>query len=205
MKAKILFGIILAAAMVSCAPSATSTLVPPTPSVIIESTATLVPVQKAAAPVSACGESVLVSPDIRAITSETQRITLQIPADWKCDDTGDQFEYSGADGFFRIIPGYLPASSAKEVCETQARQSVGKGQNLYGANPVVEITQVDNQPACLVMPSDGQKHSGSLLVVEYPFKYPEYGKNSTRVLWLLADENHIRDFIVSLKFIRAKP
>jgi TolB protein len=65
----------------------------------------------------------------------------------------------------------------------------------------MEILRVDNQPACLVLPSDDQPQNQrgfSLLVVEYPDLY----EGRTRLLLLFADKNHIHDFIGSLKFIR---
>ena len=216
MKTKILSLIILVLTLVSCIPLATlaptETTIPPTlvsPTLIVtpEFTATLVPLQntatptESAMPISWCEVSVLASPTLRKLTSETHLITLLYPENWECDNTGDSLKYTGIDGFFLIYPGYTPAESAKIVCETQAKQSVGKGQNLYGANPTVEELQVDDQPACLVLPSDNQR-GVSLLVIKYPFEYPEMGKNSTRVLMLRADKNHIRDFIRSLKFIR---
>ena len=74
----------------------------------------------------------------------------------------------------------------------------------YGSNPSMEILQVDDQPACLVLPSADQsqeKRGISLLVVEYP----KSGQERTRLLIFFADKNHMRDFSNTLKFIREKP
>ena len=65
----------------------------------------------------------------------------------------------------------------------------------------MEFLQVNNQPACLVLPSDDQPQSErnfSLLVVEYP----KLDEGRTHLLFFSADKNHIRDFIGTLKFVQ---
>jgi len=215
MRAKIILFIIMAANLVSCTPAnlviptktmipmATTTQFSPTPTNKPEPTLTLVSIKNTAVSENPlCGESVSISPTTKELITKTYSVTLQYPADWECDNRSDSvFGYSGKDGFFQLILEPMMASTAKAVCEAQVQQSVGKGQNLYGANPTMEILQVDNRPACLVLPSDDQpeyQHSLSLLVVEYP----KLGKERTRLLLLFADKNHIREFISTLKFAR---
>jgi len=188
-------------------PLMTKILVLPTQIVTAEPNTTLLPMRNTAvstesiALVSLCGESVLVSPTQRNLTVKNLHVTLQYPPDWECDETGNLGSnyYSGTDGFFQILNTAVP--NAKEFCEAQARQSVGKGRNLFGLNPTIELLQVDNQRACLILPSNDQpqyQRGLSMLVVEYPNPDGKYGP----LLILDADKNHIHDFIGTLKFIR---
>ena len=89
---------------------------------------------------------------------------------------------------------------AKAACEMEIQNNMGKEGNRYGSKPTLEILQMDNQPACLVYPSDDQPESDrrlSLLIVEYPNSVREHA-----LLYLWTDKDHIRNFIKTLKFIR---
>ncbi len=98
----------------------------------------------------------------------------------------------------------MAAPTAKELCENYIQiPNSGKFMD-YGSNPTMEILQVDDQSACLVLPSVDQsqeKRGISLLVVEYP----KSGQERTRLLTFFADKNHMHDFINTLKFVREKP
>ena len=210
MKTKTLLLIILITTLVSCAPSST---IIATETAMLFPSSTPVPTSVSATPEikgtsassntppSLCVKSVLVSSNQKQLTSDVFHVSLQYPANWECDKTGNAaFLYSGTDGFFQLMAEPMMASTAKEVCETQAQHSIGKGQNRYGASPSIEILQVDNQPACLVLPSEDQpkdQRGLSLLVVEYPKSSTEH----TRLLLLSADKNHIRDLMSTLKFV----
>jgi hypothetical protein len=216
MRAKIFLFIILATNLVSCIPAAlvipTETTIPLTTTTHVsavpiekpEPTLPLIFIENTITPIEnpLCGESVLVSPTRKELTTKTYSVKLQFPADWECDNRSDSvFGYTGKDGFFQIILEPMLGPTAKGICEIEVQQSVGKGRNLYGTNPTTEIFQVDNQPACLVLPSDDQpqdQRNLSLLVVEYP----KLDKERTRLLLLFADKNHVRDLISTLKFIR---
>ena len=180
--------------LVSCAPVGK---VLPTQTTVPLTTST-----QSATSVALCGESILVSPNLRQLTIKDLSITLRYPANWECDVAGNlgPNSYGGADGFFQILS--TPIRYAKDFCEAQMRQSVGKGRILYGVSPTMQLLQVDNQPACLVLPSDDEpQYRLSMLAVEYPNPDAKYGP----LLILDADKNHIHDFIDALKFIRQKP
>lgn len=134
-------------------------------------------------------------------TSELFLITLKYPAYWNTNDEGYAV-FSGQDGFFQISASSIAASTAKEWCELEIQHNPDKmGIYRYGTKPMLEVLKVDNQPACLVLPSDDQSQSErgySLLVVEYP----ELEGGRTRLLFFMADKNHVRDFIDTLKFVR---
>ena len=215
MKTKILLLTTLIMALVACGPAATLvptetalplatfTLVPATPTITVEPTVTFEPISDTTeytgytGPLSICGESVSISSTRRKLTVEDLHVTLEYPADWECDTTGNQGYnyYSGTDGFFHVMT--TAVRYVKDWCEAQVRQSVGKGRNLYGVNPTMKLLEVDNQPACLVLPSD-PKFRLSMLAVESPDPDAMYGP----LIIVDADKNHIDDFIDTLKFIR---
>lgn len=211
MKTKILSLIVLFTTLVSCVPSpmpiSTETAIAfPSPTPLLNSVSATperrpTPVSSIM-PSSPCENYVPVSPTLKQITSDIFLVTLQYPANWKClkADRSALF-YSGTDGFFRLIAAPMLASTAKEVCESEVQHSIGKGKNRYGVDPTMEILQVDNRPACLVLPSDDQpkdQRRASLLVVEYP----KSGIEHTRLLLLFADQNHVHDLISTLKFVQ---
>jgi TolB protein len=134
-------------------------------------------------------------------TSDSFLVTLKYPADWDIHNEGYDV-YSGRDGFFQLSASSIAAPTAKEWCELEVQHNPDKtGFYRYGTKPTMEVLKVDQQPACLVLPSDDQPESQrgySLLVVEYPAL--EQGR--TRLLFFMADKKHMRDFIDTLKFVR---
>ena len=143
------------------------------------------------------------SSDWNTYTSELFLVTLKYPANWEINNEGYAV-YSGQDGFFQISASSISGLTAKEMCENDLQLNNSGKVNNYGTNPTIEILQVDNQPACLILPAEDQqqyKRGASLLVVEYP----ELEDGHTRLLQFSADKNHIRDFIDTLRFVREKP
>ena len=135
----------------------------------------------------------------KTYSSETFLVTLNYPEYWEIDNEGNAF--IGQDGFFQISATSMLAPTAKEACENDIQVNHSGKENRYGTKPTLEILLVDNQPACLILPSDDQpqdKHGLSFLVVEYP----DLAQGHVRLLQLFADKNHIHDFVSSLKFIR---
>ena len=133
-------------------------------------------------------------------TSELFLVTLKYPAYWEIDNAGNAV-YSGKDGFFQLSASSISGLTAKEMCENVIQINKSGKDNNYGTNPTIEILQVDNQPACLVLPADDQpeyKRGSSLLVVEYP----ALEGGHTRLLQFIADKEHIHDLIGTLKFVR---
>jgi len=142
---------------------------------------------------------VTITSDWNTYTSELFLVTLKYPASWEVSNEGSAV-YSGQDGFFQISASSLSGLTANEMCENDIQLNQSGKVNNYGTNPTMEILQVDNQPACLVLPDDDQpayKRGSSLLVVEYP----QLEGGHTRLLQFSADKNHIRDFIDTLRFV----
>lgn len=190
MKIKNIITILLVAfILASCAPMA---------KVVPTNTTVTAPIESTLTP-----ESTIESPTLfswKTYTSETFLITLKYPAYWNVNEEGYAV-FSGQDGFFQITASSIAAPTAKEWCELIMQNSLGKNIYRYGTKPTMEVLKVDNQPACLILPSDDQpqgEHDSSFLVVEYP----QVEGERTRLLFFWADKNHIRDFISVLKFVR---
>jgi TolB protein len=166
-------------------------LVSCTPEIKVASTETAIPT-------SAIGS---MTSEWKAYTSDTFLVTLKYPADWDTHHEGYDV-YSGQDGFFQLSATSIATPTAKEWCELEVQHNPDKtGFYRYGTKPAMEVLKVDTQPACLVLPSDDQPESQrgySLLVVEYPTL--EEGR--TRLLFFMADKNHIHALMDTLKFVR---
>ena len=137
----------------------------------------------------------------KTYTDTTFLISLEYPANWKIDTTGNAV-YSGEDGFFQITAGGLMGPSAKPICEMLIQLSMDRPdkENRFGRKPTMETLQVDGQNACLILPSDDQLDSfrdEALLIVEYPSSV-----RNGALLQFWADKDHMADFIGTLQFIR---
>src|SRR5215216_861068 len=93
--------------------------------------------------------------DWNTYTSELFLVSLKYPAYWEINHEGNAV-YSGKDGFFQLSASSMSGLSAKEMCENNVQINNSGKINDYGTKPVIEILQVDDQPACLVSPSDDQ-------------------------------------------------
>jgi len=135
-------------------------------------------------------------------TSDTLGVSLAYPAYWEVNDEGVD-SFIGQDGFITMSASSIAGLTAKEFCEMQIQHNPDKlGIYQYGTQPMMEVLKVDDQPACLVIPSDDQPENMrglTLLVVEYP----KLERGPIPLLYLTADKNHIYDFINTLKFIRS--
>jgi hypothetical protein len=127
-------------------------------------------------------------------------ITLQYPATWRQNDTGD-YLYSGDDGFFNATRSNSKTQTAKDACiaETEAN----KKDHRYGTQPTLRLMTVDEQPACMLMPSEDQSEDwGGLTFMAV--QYPAQAGKLQGLLQLWADQPHIRALSGTLKFITAQ-
>ena len=143
-------------------------------------------------------ESIVNPSQCETTISEKYRVIFKYPANWGCDVIGDNaFGFSRPEGFIEIT-SRVASKTAKEFCDTQIKDS--HGLNSFGKNPTLTILQIDNQPACLVLPSSDQAskyRKASLLVVSYPQSIMEH-----TLLLISADKYHIGGYIRSLQFVR---
>jgi hypothetical protein len=130
-------------------------------------------------------------------TSTEFGITLQYPATWQPGKNGDP-RYSSDDGYFTVSSSANMAPTAQEACRLEAAPN--RKDIQFGQKPTIENLQIDDQPACLIMPSGDQpatENGLALLIVQYPTSTAQ----PHRLLSLFADKAHIRDLGQSLRFI----
>jgi hypothetical protein len=128
-------------------------------------------------------------------------ITLRYPAAWQSGASTD-YLFSGEDGFFNVTRSMNQDQTAKEACE--AEQVANEKNHAYGQHPTLRLLTIDDQPACMLMPSEDQPEQArglTLLIVQYP---TQTGKPQG-LLQLWADQQHIRDLGGSLQFIAQAP
>jgi hypothetical protein len=92
---------------------------------------------------------------------------------------------------------------ADTVCEAELRSNALR-RNRYGQHPAFENLVIDDQSACLIMPSDDQPASErgrALLVWQHPDAAVRSRTQRAVLVLLAADKRHIRDLGASLKFI----
>lgn len=128
-------------------------------------------------------------------TSRTYRVKFAYPYRWsKVDDV----RYAGIDGFFHVsaISG---AGSLQAACRSEASHRL----KPYGVRPSISSTTVDNQEACIIMPSADQPkemRGQSALIARYPEPLV-LGDTQCQYLLILTDHLHLRDLAGSLEFL----
>jgi len=87
-----------------------------------------------------------------------------------------------------------------KVCKNEAHHKL----KPYGSEPKIEKLKIDNQDACLIIPSADQvkaMKNQSALIVHYPQPIQISGETYNYfILW--ADKNHINEIAKTLKFIK---
>jgi TolB protein len=136
-------------------------------------------------------------------SSATFQVSLSYPPNWLLDRSGNAL-YSGPDGFFQITSVESLGPSAQAICQLfvqNIQTNPTKPDALqFGRQPTLEILRVDQQPACLLLPSSDQPASyrrQAFLAVEYPDS-----QTSPHILQFWADKDHIRALAGTLKFVR---
>lgn len=128
-------------------------------------------------------------------TSFVYRVTFLYPANWRWVR---EERYEGADGFFQVS-AIAGGDQIEEVC----RQDAFHPLRPYGSSPQIIMTRVQNQEACLIIPSADQpaemnRQAG--LIVRYP-RPVQFGSTSYNYFILWADVDHIRQIGSRLSFI----
>jgi TolB protein len=122
-------------------------------------------------------------------------VQFQYPSHWaRVED--ERFE--GSDGFFQIS-----ALASDEEIETVCQNEAFHQLLPYGTEPRIEKTQIQNQEACFIYPSQDQPaemRGQAALIVKYPTavvidgtQYPYF------ILW--ADKNHIDEIGRTVTFL----
>lgn len=130
----------------------------------------------------------------RTYSNSVYKVRFQYPSHWQ--KVNDE-RYEGADGFFQIA-AIASDQSIEVVCQNEAFHQL----NPYGTQPRIQHTRIQNQPACLIFPSQDQPpemRNQAALIVLYPTPVEIDGTQYQYfILW--ADQNHIIEISHSLTF-----
>ncbi|MCU9614970.1 LysM peptidoglycan-binding domain-containing protein [Caldibacillus lycopersici] len=156
-----------------------------------------IPLVKGGNIVSLQWSPVLTSLMKQTYTNTRLKVQLQFPASWAPSLLSeDRFE--GEDGFFQVS-ALASNASLEEVCHSDAYHQLMP----YGSEPHIIPTQIQNEEACFIFPSEDQppqmNHQASL-IVRYPTPVVLNGMTyNFFILW--ADKNHIEEISRTLKFL----
>ncbi len=136
-----------------------------------------------------------VTPTKETYTSEVYHVQFQYPSHW--ERLTDE-RYEGPDGFFQIsaISGDEPLS---EICYNEAFHQLLP----YGSEPRVSHTQIQQQEACFIFPSEDQPpemRGQAALIVRYPEPIEIEGTTyNFFILWV--DQDHLNEISSTLIFL----
>ncbi len=137
-------------------------------------------------------------------TSPTFDVNVQYPSNWKLDSSGNAI-FSGPDGFFQISASESLGLSAVAFCQETLHNietlDPAKPDLMgLGRHPAMETLSVDEQPACILTPSDDQApeyRAAASLYVDYPTALRPRG-----LFMIWADKVHVRELADRLTFVR---
>lgn len=140
------------------------------------------------------GQLICVPRPLLLYANRTYRVSFLVPADWQ--RINDE-RYEGPDGFFQIAALASP-EGIEAVCRSEAFHVL----RPYGSAPTIEHLTIQNQDACLILPSADQpvemRHQAAL-IVRNP-QPVQIGSQSYNYFILYADQAHIRAMANSLEF-----
>jgi TolB protein len=122
------------------------------------------------------------------------KVRFFYPAHWQ---KMNEERYEGVDGFFQVS-AISAGENIEEVCHSEAFHQLMP----YGTNPRIIKTQIQNQEACLILPSADQPiemKKQSALIVRYP-RSIQIGDTHYNYFILWADQNRIKEIAATLKF-----
>ncbi|MFD1040496.1 LysM peptidoglycan-binding domain-containing protein [Virgibacillus byunsanensis] len=128
-------------------------------------------------------------------TNHTYHVQFQYPAHWR--QVTDE-RYEGPDGFFQIS-----AISSEETLHTVCQNEAQHPLLPYGSEPRITKTQIQNQEACFIFPSEDQPQemrSQSALIVRYPMPI-QIGDTTYQYFILWADQDHLDEISATLTFL----
>jgi TolB protein len=131
----------------------------------------------------------------KTYTSSIYKVKLQYPAHWQ--RVNDE-RYEGPDGFFQIS-AIASDSTIDEVCHNEAFHQLMP----YGSQPRINKTQIQNQEACFIFPSQDQPkemRGQAALIVRYP-KPIQIDGNTYNFFILWADQEHMNETSSTLTFL----
>ena len=133
----------------------------------------------------------------RTYTSSQFKVSFKYPQNWQ-PVKGEPERFRGSNGFFSVSANNAPTPQA--MCESQAKHRL----RPYGSRPQILRLKVQNQPACLILPSADQSRSEkgvAELIVRYP-QPVQVGSSKYTNFTLYANKQHIRDIAKTVKFLK---
>ncbi|HEY9693448.1 MAG TPA: hypothetical protein V6D15_14660 [Oculatellaceae cyanobacterium] len=130
-------------------------------------------------------------------TSSKYKVNFKYPKNWQ-PVKGEPERYSGRNGFFLVSAG--DAATPQAMCQSDANHKL----RPYGSRPQILSLKVQNQPACLILPSADQprlEKGAAKLIARYP-QPVQLDSGTYRHFALYANKQHIRDITKTVKFIQ---
>jgi len=131
----------------------------------------------------------------KTFTSQVYKVQFRYPLDW--ERVTDEI-YEGPDGFFQIS-AISSEETMNEICRNEAFHQL----NPYGSQPRIIETQIQQQEACFIYPSEDQPpemEGQAALIVKYPVPI-EIGGNTYNYFILWVDQDHLSEISSSLVFL----
>jgi TolB protein len=132
---------------------------------------------------------------LKTYTNNIYKVQLNYPAHWQ--RVNDE-RYEGPDGFFQIS-AISSDVTIDEVCHNEAFHQLMP----YGSQPRINRTQIQNQEACFIFPSQDQPkemRGQAALIVRYP-KPIQIDGNTYNFFILWADQEHMNETSSTLTFL----
>lgn len=132
--------------------------------------------------------------------SSTYRISLRYPTNWQkaTQSSSSGIDgYEGSNGFFKVSA--MEAESLQAACQSEAKHRL----QPFGSNPQVRQLRIQNQPACLILPSSDQVRDAknmAALIIRYP-QPVRISNHPYRFFVLWADKAHIQEVGGTLRFL----
>jgi TolB protein len=131
----------------------------------------------------------------KTFSNSVYHVHFQYPAQWKrVTDT----RYEGPDGFFQLS-AISSAETIDEVCRAEAFHQLLP----YGSKPRITKTEIQNQEACMIHPSQDQPpemRGQAALIVRYPTPI-QIGDTIYHYFILWVNKEQLREISTTLSFI----
>lgn len=160
-----------------------------TPTVINTSTPTFIP--------TSSGLSTETSNADTGFTSKMFHVSLNFPSTWRKVDGYDE-RYQGNDGFINLSAKENPYATIQSVCEDEINHVL----RPFGSNPSVQYLMIDNQEACMILPSDDQNglmENSAEILIRYPQPIAINGYTYSFFI-LVVSEQYISSIAPTIKF-----
>lgn len=130
-------------------------------------------------------------------TSKIFHVSLNFPSTWRKVDDYDE-RYQGNDGFINLLAKENHYATIQSVCEDEINHVL----HPFGSNPSVQYLTIDNQEACMILPSDDQNglmENSAEILIRYPQPI-EINGYTYSFLVLVVSEQYASSIAPTIKF-----